>query len=366
MRLSEICVQRPVFAFMLIMFLVVMGAFSFMGLGVDLFPRTDPATVYVRVRLPGASPEEVTSQVVLPIEEAVASVSGIDEMRAHVMEGTANIIVTFVLEKDIGEAAEDVREKVSGAMRRLPPNVLPPVVQKADPDSDPIVTLAVSGDRSIRELTEIADKQVRRALGSGQGRRHQHCGRAESAGQRVSDLDKLSGYNRNAQDVERAIRRRTSGLADGCARSTEMGVRTLGRRKRSGVPRHVIRTSVERPFACDVGYAEDGMTEKRTFAYYQDKPAVTLEARRQTGTNTVQVVDGILARVERLGRELPSGVKLDVVKEQATYIKSSVKALEEHLVIGSLLAADCGCSSATGDQSGGSSPFDFHHHDVRC
>jgi len=110
MRLSEICVQRPVFAFMLIMFLVVMGAFSFMGLGVDLFPRTDPATVYVRVRLPGASPEEVTSQIVLPIEEAVASVSGIDEMRAHVMEGTANIIVTFVLEKDIGEAAEDVRE----------------------------------------------------------------------------------------------------------------------------------------------------------------------------------------------------------------------------------------------------------------
>ena len=137
MRLSEICVQRPVFAFMLIMFLVVMGVFSFMGLGLDLFPRTDPATVYVRVRLPGASPEEVTSQVVMPIEEAVSSVSGIDELRAHVSEGNASIMVTFILEKDIGEAAEDVREKVSGAMRQLPPNVLPPIGQKADPDSDP-------------------------------------------------------------------------------------------------------------------------------------------------------------------------------------------------------------------------------------
>src|SRR4051812_9616388 len=115
MRLSEICVQRPVFAAMLIMFLIVMGIFSFKGLGLDLFPRTDPATVYVRLRLPGASPEEVTSQVVMPIEEAISSVSGIDEMRAMVSEGSANVIVTFVLEKDIGEASEDVREKVSGA-----------------------------------------------------------------------------------------------------------------------------------------------------------------------------------------------------------------------------------------------------------
>ncbi len=344
MRLSEICVQRPVFAFMLIMFLVVMGAFSFMGLGVDLFPRTDPATVYVRVRLPGASPEEVTSQIVLPIEEAVASVSGIDEMRAHVMEGTANIIVTFVLEKDIGEAAEDVREKVSGAMRRLPPNVLPPVVQKADPDSDPIVTLAVSGDRSIRELTEIADKQVRRALETVDGVASISIAGGQNRQVNVFlDLDKLSGYNLTAQDIERAIKAENiEGPGGRIVRGpTEMGVRTLGRLEAVAEFNDIIIKNVGgAPIRLrDVGYAEDGITEKRTFAYYQDKPAVTLEARRQTGTNTVQVVDGILARVERLGRELPSGVKLDVVKEQATYIKSSVKALEEHLVIGSLLAS---------------------------
>src|ERR1044071_3790350 len=118
---------------MLITFLVVLGLFSFFDLGVDLFPRSDPATVYVRVQLPGATPEEVTSQVIMPLEEAVASVSGIEEMRAMVNEGSGSIIVTFVLERDIGEAAEDVREKVQGAMRQLPPNVLPPTVQKADP-----------------------------------------------------------------------------------------------------------------------------------------------------------------------------------------------------------------------------------------
>ncbi|MEJ7607233.1 MAG: efflux RND transporter permease subunit, partial [Bryobacteraceae bacterium] len=164
MRLSEICVQRPVFAFMLIMFLVVLGIFSFIDLGVDLFPRTDPATVYVRVRLPGASPEEITSQVVLPLEESIAAISGIEDMRAMITEGGASIIVTFILDRDIGEAAEDVREKVSGAMRKLPPNVLPPTVMKADPDSDPVITIAVNGNRQVRDLTEIADKQIRREL----------------------------------------------------------------------------------------------------------------------------------------------------------------------------------------------------------
>ena len=202
MRLSEICVHRPVFAFMLIMFLVVMGLFSFFRLNVDLFPRTDPATVYVRVRLPGASPEEVNSQVVLPLEEAIASVSGIDELRAMISEGTASIIVTFVLERDIGEASEDVREKVSGAMRNLPPNVLPPVVQKADPDSDPIITLVVNGSRSTRELTEIADKQVRRELETIDG-----VAAVDISGGTLRqvnvflDLDKLSGYKLTAQDV---------------------------------------------------------------------------------------------------------------------------------------------------------------------
>ncbi len=129
MRLTEICVKRPVFAFMLIMFLVVLGVSSFLKLGVDLFPRSDPASVFVKVRLPGATPEEVTTQVVMPLEESIAAVSGIDELRAMVSEGSATIYATFVLERDIGEAAEDVREKVSGAMRNLPPNVLPPVVQ---------------------------------------------------------------------------------------------------------------------------------------------------------------------------------------------------------------------------------------------
>ncbi|HOK47287.1 MAG TPA: efflux RND transporter permease subunit, partial [Bryobacteraceae bacterium] len=265
MRLSEICVQRPVFASMMILFLTVMGIFSFLDLGVDLFPRTDPAVVFVRVQLPGASPEEMTSQVVMPLEEAIASVSGIEELRANVSEGSANIIVQFVLERDIGEATEDVREKVSGAVRRLPPNILPPVVQKADPDSDPIITIAVSGDRPVRELTEIADKQIRRAMETVDG-----VAAVDITGGRQRqiniflDINKLSGYNLTAQDVQNALRAENVEAPGGriVRGPTEIGVRTMGRVESIEEFNNIIIKNVNgAPIRIrDVGYAEDGMT----------------------------------------------------------------------------------------------------------
>ncbi|MEB2359892.1 MAG: efflux RND transporter permease subunit [Bryobacterales bacterium] len=344
MRLSEICVNRPVFAFMLIMFLVVMGVFSFLQLGVDLFPKSDAATVYVRMRLPGASPEEMTSQVVLPLEESIAAISGIDEMRAIVSEGNANIIVTFVLERDIGEAVEDVREKVSAAVRNLPPNILPPVVAKADPDSDPVITLAVSGERPVRELTEIADKQIRRAIETVDG-----VGGVDINGGQLRqinvylDINKLNGYQFTAQDVENAIRTENIEAPGGriVRGPTEVGVRTMGRVERVADFNNIIVKNVGgAPIRIrDIGYVEDGMAEKRTFAFYQGTPAVVLEVRRQVGTNTVKVVDGIQHRLKEIKDQLPSGVSINVVKEQATYIKNSVAALEEHLLLGSLLAS---------------------------
>jgi len=343
-RLTEICVERPVFASMLILFITVLGVFSFFQLGVSLFPRSDPATVYVRVRLPGASPEEMVSQVVMPLEEAIASVSGIDEMRAMVTEGSATVIVTFVLERDIGEAAEDVREKVAGAVRRLPPNVLPPVVQKADPDSDPIATIAVSGDRSVRELTEIADKQLRRALETVDG-----VAGVDISGGRYRqinvflDLDKLAAYNLTPQDVERALIAENIEAPGGriVRGPTEVGVRTLGRVQHVSEFNDIIVKNVAgAPIRIrDIGRAEDGMSEKRSFAYLNETPAVILDVRRQTGTNTVKVVDAVLARLKAIEHELPAGVRLQVVREQATYIRNSVKALEEHLIMGALFAS---------------------------
>ena len=343
MSLSEICVRRPVFAFMLIMFLVTLGVFSFLDLGVDLFPKTDPATVYVRVRLPGASPEEVVSQIILPLEETVASVSGIDEIRAMVSEGGGFLMVTFVLERDISSAVEDVREKVSAAMRKLPPNVLPPTVAKMDPDNDPIVTLAVHGQRPVRELTEIADKQVRRALETIDG-----VGTMDVIGGQLRqinvflDIDKMNAYNLSAQEVERSLRTENVETPGGriVRGAAEMGVRTMGRLDHvNEFGAIIVKNVAGAPIRVrDVGHTEDSFAERRSFASYQGQPAVILEVRRQVGTNTVKVVDGVFERLAEVNKFLPPGTKVSVVKEQATYIRKSVEALEEHLILGSFLA----------------------------
>ena len=144
--LSEFCVRRPVSATMLVLSLVVLGLFSFRDLGVDLFPKADPATVSVQLRLPGASPDEISTSVVEPMEEAISGVSGIDEIQARISEGKAWITVRFVLERNLDDAANDVREKVAGAIQSAPPELLPPVITKVDPDADPVLSL----DRVVR------------------------------------------------------------------------------------------------------------------------------------------------------------------------------------------------------------------------
>src|SRR5215471_17882613 len=232
MTLAEVCVKRPVFSVMMIGFLVVLGIFSFRDLGVDLFPKADPATVFVSLRLPGASPEEMITQCVLPIEEAVSTISGIDELRVRATEATAQVTIQFVLERKIEEAAQDVREKVAGAMRELPPNVLPPVIQKADPDSDPVVSIAVASQRSLRETTEIADKQIKRILETVDG-----VGEVDMSGGSARqihiycDAEKLSAYGITVNDVETAIRQENVESPGGriVRAGSELGVRTLGR-----------------------------------------------------------------------------------------------------------------------------------------
>jgi len=344
LRLSEICVQRPVFALMLIMFLVVMGVFSFLDLGVDLFPKSDVPTVNVRINLPGASPEEMVSQVVLPMEEAIASVAGIDELVARVTEGSASLQINFVLDRDISEAVNDVREKVSGAQRKLPPNTLPPVVAKSDLDADSIMRVALSGTRPVRDLTEIADKTVRRALETvdGVGIVDIQGGRSRQVNVYM-DIDKLNAYSLSAQQVQSAVMSENVEAPGGriVKGSSELGVRTLGRVETiKDFDRIIIKNVNGAPVRIqDVGTVEDGMSERRTFAYYKAKPAVLIEIRRQTGVNTVKVVDALNTRLKDLGRQLPPGVQLDVISEQATYIRASVAALEEHLVLGSLLAS---------------------------
>jgi HAE1 family hydrophobic/amphiphilic exporter-1 len=167
--LAEICVRRPVFALMIVMALVVAGAASFPQLGVDRFPNMDLPSVYVRTIYPGAASQEVESEVSQVIEDAVATVAGIDELRSISSDGTSMVMVTFNLNRNLDAAAQDVRDAVGSVLNRLPPGLDPPVVQKQDTDSSPIITLAVSGPRTSTELFLLGDRFVKNVIESAPG-----------------------------------------------------------------------------------------------------------------------------------------------------------------------------------------------------
>jgi HAE1 family hydrophobic/amphiphilic exporter-1 len=163
-KLAEVCIRRPVFATMIVMALVVVGTASWFRLGVDRFPSVDLPTVTVRTELPGASTEEMETQVSQKLEEQINTIQGIQELRSITSPGNSIVIVTFDLKRDIDVAAQDVRDKVAIAIRNLPRDIRAPIIAKSDNDQAPVITVALSGERSMRELTEIADKTVKVVL----------------------------------------------------------------------------------------------------------------------------------------------------------------------------------------------------------
>src|SRR6266446_1928563 len=344
MSIAALCVNRPVFAVMLISFLVVLGIFSFRDLGVDLFPRTDPATVTINVQLLGATAEEVSTQVILPLEEAVSSVSGLDEMISQASEGNAQITCKFVLERDTEGAAQDVREKVSAAIKLLPPNILPPTIAKEDPDSEPVLSLLVSGAGNLRETTEIADKQIKRALETVNG-----VGEVDLTGGRLrqirvfGDAEKLNAYGITIDQLENAIQNQNVEIPGGSIRrgASKMGVRTLGRIDSADQFNDIVVASVNgtQIRVKDVGRAEDSYAEPTTWNMLRGKEAVVLDVRRQTGTNTLQVIEAVKTKIRDLRSALPAGTTIEYLRDNSTFIKASVASLEEHLLFGSLLAS---------------------------
>jgi hydrophobic/amphiphilic exporter-1 (mainly G- bacteria), HAE1 family len=344
MSITDVCVRRPVFAVMLISFLLVLGIFSFRDLGVDLFPKTDPATVTVNVQLPGATAEEISTQVILPLEEAVSSVSGLDELTSEASEGNAQITCKFVLERDTEGAAQDVREKVAAAIKLLPPNIYPPTITKDDPDSDPVLSLLISGGGNLRETTEIADKQIKRALETVTG-----VGEVDLTGGRIrqirvfADAEKLNGYGITINQLESAVQNQNVEVPGGTIRRgpSEVGVRTLGRVEAADEFNDIIVANVSgTPIRIrDVGRSEDSYAEPTTWNMIRGKQAVVLDVRRQTGTNTLQVIEAVKSKVEDLKRVLPRATTVEYIRDNSTFIMASISSLEEHLLFGSLLAS---------------------------
>jgi len=342
-KLADICIRRPVFALMLILALVVIGAAGYLRLGVDRLPSVDLPTVRVMTTLPGASPAEVEAQVSRPIEEVVNTVAGISELRSISGPGTSLIMVTFELDRDIDTAAQDVRDRVATVVRRLPREVQPPVVSKFDNDQSPVLTVSLSGDRPLRELTELADKivkvQIERSAGVGGV---QIEGGAERALNLWLDASRLTAYGLPVTAVRDALNRQNVDIPGGNVTGTvrEESLRTPGRLTTAAEFEDlVIATRDGDPIRLrDVGRAEDGTKEQRSITRLNGEPAVILEVRRQSGANTVAVIEGVKARLPDLAAQLPPDVRFEVIRDQSRYIYQALHEINVHLVLGSVLA----------------------------
>ncbi|MGH9963116.1 MAG: efflux RND transporter permease subunit, partial [Pyrinomonadaceae bacterium] len=312
---------------MIVLSLVVVGAASFFRLGVDRFPSVDLPTVSVRTGLPGAAPEEVESLVTQEIEEVVNTVDGIDELRSISGQGSSFVIATFKLDRDLETAAQDVRDRVATLGRRLPEDVTPPVVQKFDNDSSPVVTIALTADRSIRELTELADKTVRvqleRVAGVGEVRVEGGLQRAINV---WIDAERLAAYQIPITAVRDALARQNADVPGGNVDTgrEELVLRTLGRytdpREFEDLAIANINGSPVR--LRDVGRVEDGTKEQRSLSRLNGVPNVSLEIRRQSGANTIEVIAGLKRELPRIVAQLPSDVKLEIIRDQSRYIEA--------------------------------------------
>jgi hydrophobic/amphiphilic exporter-1 (mainly G- bacteria), HAE1 family len=344
MKLADVSIRRPVFAFMMSLAMVTIGAFSYKDLGVDLMPKTDLPNVNVNVSLPGASAEEVESQLTKPIEEAVNSIAGIDELRTTSNQGSSNTNITFTLEKSIDVAVQDVRDKIGPIVNRFPQNAGPPVIQKNDPDSSPILTLAMYGSRDPKELTDLVDQKIKQVIETINGVASvQFNGDRRRQIQLLLNADRLNAYGITVAQLRQAVERQNVEIPGGTFISgpSEIALRTMGRLENVDDFNRIILSQKNGSTVTfkDVGRVVDTVEEVRSVTRVDGQTAVSLSIVKQTGTNTVQVVDDVLARVETIKETLPADIQIAVRRDQSVFIRKSIEDIQHHLILGSILAA---------------------------
>ncbi|WP_437646506.1 efflux RND transporter permease subunit [Sorangium sp. So ce362] len=342
--LARVCVKRPVFASVLMLVIVVLGAAGYTRLGLDQFPNIDVPYVVVTTRLDGAAPEEVETEISDRIEGAVNTISGIEDLRSTSTQGVSQVVVGFELEKDADVAAQEVRDKINAVLPSLPRGVDPPIVSRIDLGAAPVLLVSVESDRPIRELSEIADKQVRRQIEGISG-----VGQVNLIGAQNRQINvwldpiALRAQGITAAEVQRAIAAQNLMTPGGSVETgpEDLTLRVMGRvdspealgrivlREQDG---HAVRLA-------DVARVEDGRAEEKTWAQLDRRRTVLLSIVKQSGQNTVTVVDTVRARLAEVQRSLPEGTKIEVVRDGSRVIRTGIAAVKEHLVLGALLAA---------------------------
>ncbi len=343
--LAELCVKRPVFATVLSLVILVVGGVLYKQLGVDQFPKIDFPAVVIVTTLPGAAPEDVETEISDKIEGAVNTISGIDELRSTSAEGISTVAVQFLLEKDINVAAQEVQQKISAALPELPKGIDPPVVQKFEPDAQPVLFIALRApDKGVKDVTDVADRVVRRRIESVSG-----VGQVTLLGARKRQVNvmvdpvKLKALGITPAEVGAAISSQNVTLPGGRLDTSRdyLTVRVNGRvRSVDEMKAIVVRNQQGRSVRLDeVATVEDGVEDVSTAARWNGEPTVLLVVRKQSGTNTVAVVDTVRARLDEVRKELPEGYALEIQRDGSQVVRTGTEAVTEHLILGALFAA---------------------------
>ena len=343
MWLAETSIKRPVFATMFIAALVVLGIVSYPSIGVDLYPKIDFPIVSINTQLRGASPEIMDIDVTDRIEEAVSTINGVKTITSSSLEGVSSITVEFELERNIDLAAQDIREKVSAIRSRLPTDILEPVIQKVDPDAVPVLWIAVTGPQSVRDLSTYANEILKEQL-----QRIEGVGALRLAGLRLRqgrvwlDANKLRAYQIAPGDVVQALRLENIEIPGGRIESDtkEYSIKIKGEFSRiqdfndlivaywRGAPVRIR----------DIGRVEDGMEERRNIARFNGAPCVSIGVQKQSGGNTVAIIDRVKRELVNIHKTLPPGMALNIAFDQSTFINRSINEVKGHLVIGGFFA----------------------------
>ncbi len=345
MNIADVSVRRPVFAIMMTAALIVMGAVSYRSLGLDLMPKTDAPVVSVQASLPGASAEEIETQITKRIEEAVNTISGIDELRASSDQGSSRVTINFTLERDIESATQDVRDKLAQIVNQFPRDTRPLQITKMDPDAQPIFGFAVYGPRAGKELTEIAEKRVKQELET-----VKDVGSVGYNGDRKREIqlllnaDRLNAYGLTVDQVRNAVTRQNVEIPGGqfTAGPADVALRTMGRIKNvEDFNRIVISYRADGSVITfgDVGRVLDTTQEIRSATRLSGTPAIGVQVRKQSGTNTVEVVDRVQEKLRRIQAQLPQDIQISIGNDQSRFIRRSFEDIKLHLILGGLLAS---------------------------
>jgi HAE1 family hydrophobic/amphiphilic exporter-1/multidrug efflux pump len=344
MSLSTISIKRPVFTIVINLLIILFGIIGYSYLGVREFPSIDPAQISVRTNYTGANADIIESQITEPLEKAINSIDGIRNITSSSNQGSSNITIEFKLEKNLEEAANDVRDKVSQAIRSLPQDIdAPPVVSKADADSDAIISMTVQSDtKSVLELSDYAENVIAERLQTIPGVSGvQIWGQKRYAMRLWLDPVKLNAYGVTVSDVRIALEKQNVELPSGklTGANTELTVKTIGNLSNETEFNNIIILANNDKIVrfSDVGRAELGPENLETQFKANDQSMVALAIVPQPGTNYLAIAEEFYKQYEGFQKDLPKDIKLNVALDNTVFIKKSIVEVAETLLISVIL-----------------------------